>query len=211
MRTLRVSRSAALASSYMDFHARGLDYLCLQRSELMTLKVYFFDRAAPAGQVVAPHDHRYDFQTRVLAGELHNWRYTKCDREDRRAAAIADGAQPFERFLYDTPLNGGDGFSYADQVLLLRHRRETYGVGSAHAHYAHELHTIGVPSDRTVIELVQSADVVPVGLPTQLFKPCGQKEPPSLDGLYNRMTDDRLDQLLGLYQELSGARLEMVD
>lgn len=32
-----------LANSYRDFHAKGLDYICLKRSFKETLKLYFFD------------------------------------------------------------------------------------------------------------------------------------------------------------------------
>ena len=31
------------ANSYRDFHAKGLDYLCIRRDLELTLKVYFFD------------------------------------------------------------------------------------------------------------------------------------------------------------------------
>lgn len=208
MRTMVVSRAAMLANSYMDFHARGLDYLCLQRDELFTRKVYFFDRAEPASEVVAPHDHRYDFQTTVLAGELHNWRFQALDAEDR---ACFEGGDLYEQFSYRTPLNGGDGFAHEGERVLYREDRERYLAGQTHAHRAAELHTIGVPSDRTVIELTQSADVVPVGEPTLLFKPLGQREPPSLAGLYSRMTPERLDALLRTYAALTGTTMEVRD
>lgn len=56
-----------LAHSFTDFHAKGLDYLCLLRSPEITVKAYFFEGdVASAPEVVVPHDHRYCFNTRVL-------------------------------------------------------------------------------------------------------------------------------------------------
>ena len=63
-------------NSFRNFHAKGFDYLCLQRSPGLTLKAYFFDEL-PGGiaEVVCPHDHRYPFTTTVLSGYMRHYRY----------------------------------------------------------------------------------------------------------------------------------------
>jgi hypothetical protein len=66
-------------NSFRNFHAKGLDYLCLHRSEALTIKAYFY--AGEAGsEVVCPHDHRYPFSTHIVAGESGHIRYTEVPR-----------------------------------------------------------------------------------------------------------------------------------
>lgn len=182
-------------NSFRDFHVKGFDYLCLKRSPERTVKVYFMgsvDMAHP--ELVSPHDHRYDFKTTVLAGELVNWRYHPRDPEPlwRRTGKT----QPYEMFDYLTPLNGGGGFEHVGLVNLYRHRPEHYQAGHWHTHRAHELHTIGVKRD-TVLMLEQGPDVVALDKPTRTFFPAGMCQGPSLDGLYRKMDVDHALMLLG--------------
>ena len=59
-----VSMEEVLANSFRDFHAKGLDYVCLKRRPSETVKLYFFDGdVSKLPEVVNPHDHRYDFST----------------------------------------------------------------------------------------------------------------------------------------------------
>jgi hypothetical protein len=63
------------SNSFRNFHAKGLDYLCLHRSPELTIKAYFYSgNIGP--EVVCPHDHRYPFSTHILAGESGHKRYT---------------------------------------------------------------------------------------------------------------------------------------
>lgn len=58
-----------IANSFKDFHSKGLDYICLRRSPVLTTKLYFFDGdVSKLPEVVNPHDHRYDFSTVCLSG-----------------------------------------------------------------------------------------------------------------------------------------------
>lgn len=61
--------STLIQNSYRDFHAKGLDYVCLKRTPDHTVKVYFLDGdVSKVPEVVNPHDHRYAFETTVLSG-----------------------------------------------------------------------------------------------------------------------------------------------
>src|SRR6185312_12218927 len=96
-----------LANSYRNYHAKGLDYLCLRRSAELTLKIYFFDNPAhETSDVVCPHDHRYDSNTAVIRGGAINviWRPANGGAKDMNAA------KRFDAFRWYTPLNGGRGF-----------------------------------------------------------------------------------------------------
>lgn len=173
-----------LENSYRDFHAKGLDYLCLERKPSRTTKVYFFEgdiRDAP--EVVVPHDHRYSFDTDVLCGALANHTWAE-------ATETTPGAEPFERFAYLTPLLGGNGFTWRESTWLTTLGRKLYRAGNGYWSHHAEIHTIQVCDPETIIVLRQYDDQVAVGVPTSAFKPAGQREAPSLDGLYSRMDAD---------------------
>ena len=184
-----------LENSYQNFHVRGFDYLCIKRTEGHTRKVYFFDGdVAHLSEVVSPHDHRYHFKTRVLAGAMSNSLY----EPDSRHGVV------YNEFEWHTPLLGGDGFHWRREIRLFETQRLFYRPGETYDMHASELHTIRMHSDTTVLVLDQFDDVVPVGQPTRTFM--RDRQPPSLDGLYERFAPDGLLCRLGQYQELARRR-----
>lgn len=56
---LEIDLQQALKNSYRNYHAKGVDYLCVGRTPQLTQKIYFIDGFE--GDVVVPHDHRYEF------------------------------------------------------------------------------------------------------------------------------------------------------
>lgn len=195
-----------LAHSYRDFHVRGFDYLCLRRSAAMTEKVYFFDGdVAEAPEVVIPHDHRYGFWTDCLAGEVTNREFIELFGKRYR-----DDGVPYERFDYLTPLNGGAGFTWSREAWLFRSAETRYAPGEGYSMRHDRLHTIAVQPD-TVLRLYQFADILPVGVPTAAYRPCGERQGPSLDGLYRPMDADhalkRIAQYTALLCHASAPRL----
>lgn len=182
-----------VANSYRNFHAKGLDYLCLQRSPQMTVKAYFFsDRKTAVPEVVCPHDHRYPFATTVIAGTTGHKRYV-CQPD------FLNIPPNFQMFTWRTPLIGGTGFQWVREARLDCQFTERYEAGQTYFCRSDEIHTIQVHSDDTILLLTQFADVVPLDEPTFTFVPGDNHQPPSLDGLYDRMTADvalsRLAQL----------------
>lgn len=194
--------------SFRDFHAKGLDYLCLHRSEKLTLKAYFFAEgldSQEASEVVNPHDHRYNFMTQCFSGLIRNkwYRIPPCSLD-----AIYRGdycGKDYEVFEWRTPLLGGDGFTYDGFCPLQEHRHGDYLPGEAYYMLAEELHTIQVMAPETCIVLAQYEDVVPADQPTRTFVLAdeGGPEPPPLDGLYNTFTADQAVKRLGLLRELA--------
>jgi hypothetical protein len=181
------------ANSYRNFHAKGFDYLCVLRTPSLTRKVYFFDGdLAQQPELVMPHDHRYAFSTTVIDGSVVNKTF------ERDASFHCEGAEAYDCFDYSTPLNGGDGFTWREEVLLRpvgprwepRRRHDTWLSASK------DIHTLQVLEEGTIIILDQYADVVPEGQPTSAFRPVGSRTPPSLDGLYDRMDEDHAIALL---------------
>lgn len=173
-------------NSFRDFHAKGLDYLCLKRSPHLTRKVYFFEgNLDKIPEIVMPHNHRYAFETRVLSGRVANRVFCRGGR----------GAQPYERFDYLTPLNGGDGFRWRETDYLNCVMERPYTRGQRYLSTAADIHTLQIQSDQTVIVLDQFEDVVPLDAPTSAWKK-GDKAAPNLSGLYREMTmDDVLSRM----------------
>lgn len=186
-----------LENSFRNFHARGLDYLCLKRTADHTVKVYFFDGDADLSalpEIVMPHDHRYDFTTQVVAGSAANMEQSRC--------ADFAGADAYHAFDWNTPLNGGDGFSYRGVEFLTQPSRVDYLPGQAWGSRAIAIHALRILRAGTILVLHQGPDVVPIGVPTQTFmRRTSDAEPvkPELAGLYDRMTpayaETRLRQL----------------
>lgn len=176
-----------VSNSFKDFHAKGMDYICVKRSPKLTIKYYMFTGfAAEAPEVVAPHNHRYNFYTKVVAGGVANSKY-----QERAHGRV------FNRFQYLTPLNGGDGFTFERETRLLRMSRRVYSRNWTYGMEAHELHTIQITEPETILRLRQYEDVMPLDAPTHTF--VVDAVAPSLSGLYSKFTADevvkRLNQI----------------
>lgn len=187
-----------LATSYQNFHAKGLDYVCMRRSPDLTLKIYFFDvEPVAAGEVVNPHDHRYDFNTAVIRGAVTNTVY--------RETQVLDGT-PYDRLRYYTPLNGGAGFAEGHVLVgLVVDSAIEYGMGQQYRSMHETVHTLNKVVPGTILAIEQYADQVSLAAPTSTYINASQRyigcpvKRPSLDGLYDRFTADamlaRLKQL----------------
>lgn len=190
-----------LENSYKNFHSKGLDYICLKRSETHTQKLYFFDGdVSKLPEVVNPHDHRYDFTTICITGEVENIIYESALHPQLYGERPVD---TYQAFLYRTPLNGGDGFTWWKECQLYERSRKGYGPGDTYFMSSAERHTIRMRKNETVILLNQFEDVVPVGFPTKTYVLGADKEPPSLDGLYDRFTADEVIAKLERLKERS--------
>lgn len=202
------------ANSFRNFHTKGFDYLCISRTPELTRKVYFFDgELAQLPELVIPHDHRYPFVTTVFSGAVRNKRFMRIRPEtasDFAVQAYMAGGQSlpiFDRFEYRTPLNGGDGFTWAGEDYLFEQRGRDHNFGSYtrgqfYRSSETDIHTLDIRCEGTVIMLEQLADVVPLDQPTSAWREVGDRTPPNLSGLYDRMTPDharaRIEQFLDL-------------
>lgn len=168
-----------IANSFKDYHVKGFDYICLRRSPVETVKLYFFDGdVSKLPEVVNPHDHRYDFRTMVVAGSSQNMWFEEHQR-----------GRLYNKFLYKTPLLGGDGFTYDGEISLLEYRRETFGKDDRYFMRHDMIHTIRMLESETVLCLVQYEDKVEDDKPTLTFI---QDKAPSLSSLYNKFTPDQV-------------------
>lgn len=173
-----------LSNSYKDLHVKGLDYICLRRTPSITLKLYFFDECdnADTPEVVCPHDHRYTFQTDVIAGEYTDILYS----EEARGVVM-------HRYDYMTPLNGGEGFRWDERVCVAERSRTKIKTGQRLTRNYNQIHTIRVRRN-TVLCLHQFGDEVPADEPTSLYST--SHKPPRLTDLYARFTPDQINRRL---------------
>lgn len=181
-----------IANSYKNFHTKGLDYLCLKRSDELTVKYYFFDGdVEKLPEVVNPHDHRYNFDTTCLSGAVENFWYEESPFGDT-----------YNTFNYMTPLNNGNGFEFDSEKKLYVNRKSVFTPGENYYMRWHETHTINVRANQTIIRLDQYEDKVPLTTPTKTF--CMFDEPPSLTGLYDQFTEDEVIKKIKILMELNG-------
>lgn len=180
-----------IENSYKDFHAKGLDYICLSRSPEKTRKVYFLNGdVTKVPEVINPHDHRYNFETTVLAGEMSDHVYLPDEH-----------GMPYQVFDYMTPLNGGNGFTYQGEIPLTKDRIERRCVGEFLRRSASTLHTIQMHRDQTVLLLTQYADIIPIDRPTTCFVRKGEPKPDT-SGLYTKFTADEVLQRIDVITRL---------
>ena len=143
---------AAAEHSTLNHHVNGMNYLCLHRSERMTVKIYFIDAVLvsrkPGDYLVTPHTHRYAFESTVLAGEIEHVRLAEntCDEGD-----------PYERFIY---LPENRNRIEAGSLHLVETERETHTAGSTYWNDTRDIHTLAVSSRPTLLGLVQFSDTV---------------------------------------------------
>lgn len=186
-----VSMDDVIATSYRDYHVKGFDYICLKRTPTETVKLYFFDGdVSKMPEVVAPHDHRYDFKTGVVCGSSQNMWF-----EETRGP---NEGSIYERFAYETPLNGGGGFIHVGQTRLLMTACRSYRAGQTYGMKHNEFHTIRIVENETVLFLVQYEDKV-TDRPTLTFMKTDVA--PELDALYRRFTPDQVLDKLGRLRE----------
>lgn len=183
-----------LTHSYKDFHAKGLDYVCLKRTPELTVKAYFFEGLdQKPGEVINPHDHRYPFVTQCYSGTIRNkWYHDAVDKFD-----CTTGYQEWE---WRTPLNGGDGFTWKSVRWLEELRHQDFRVGQGYWMEHDELHTIQVMRPETCIVLFQFGDLIPLEQPT--FTYTQALEAPSLKGLYREFKPDELVKRIELLRAL---------
>lgn len=192
------------ANSFRNFHTKGFDYLCISRTPELTRKVYFFEgELAHLPELVMPHDHRYPFVTTVLAGSVRNKTYLPLPviHPDLR-----DRLPVYDHFEYRTPLNDGDGFSWVGEVFMQEDQGNVYTRGRYYRSSADDVHTLEIRCEGTVIMLEQLADEVPLDAPTNAWRKAGDRTPPDLSGLYDRMTPDHARQRISQFLDLIGNR-----
>lgn len=192
--TSDTTMAEVIENSFFDYHVKGFDYVCLRRSPQETVKLYFFDGdVSKMAEVVNPHDHRYDFDTICIAGEVENRTY---------AEAPGLGETPpgavFQQFAYRTPLNGGNGFEWKRETRLIQTGTIRRAASGAYRMRFDEIHTIQLLQPETVLGLVQYEDRV-TDAPTMTFT--RDREPPSLDGLYRKPSADEVRARLKRLQE----------
>lgn len=178
--------------SIRDMHVVGMDYICLHRSEQLTVKLYFFDDALTDGEgLVMPHDHRYSFATTVLRGRFTDTSFHRC-------GGLAPGAEHYHRCEFRSKMAGylDSGFSVIDEADYLRVSERvtmTPGDGTL-VRDATDIHTISIEEPGTVLCLLQGADTR--DHPTSSWVLSGEKPPVVGADLYRRFSPGRVAERL---------------
>jgi hypothetical protein len=143
--------------SSFNHHVHGMDYLCLHRSDKLTVKLYFIDPArltARAGEaLLVPHTHRYAFESTVLAGSLTHLLFEERLPTDGNVIEC-------ERWTYQPEgrIRTGGMAKHIRQWNIQTHRSHhspSYWVDTE------MIHTLIVPQEPVLLGLVQFADTAP--------------------------------------------------
>ena len=170
----------AALHSYDNFHAGGVTYINLLRTERLTAKLYLFDKAQhnSMGYLVWPHNHGYNFYHRTLVGTVTNYKFKTFEGKD------------WTLYTYSTPLNGGPGLGRVMPTGLRRSEEYPHGPGSSYYLTQDEIHTISV-TERAAAVLIQYHDLQP-GCPTVMFAPSGELVSCGGRNRYEKMNEARV-------------------
>jgi hypothetical protein len=164
--------------SSINHHVNGMSYLCLSRTESLTVKLYLMEepRNDNSGYLVNPHSHRYAFSSIVLFGALAHLRFRPSDHA---------GDRQWDRFEYHAETRERNKVG----ATKLRREVESCTAGACYFVEPHEIHTLHVdPAGPLLLGLVQFADQ---GITSDLYLPAGdngamvlpQTRRPSVDEL----------------------------
>lgn len=171
--------------SYREHVAQGLDYLCLFRSEQLTIKAYFWDDGC-IPKFVVPHNHRYDFDSRLVCGSLREIKYME----------HADFGERINRYKYDCIVDGGRGFFGPVLVNLVELSNRSYGPRDAWSNKAHvDIHTLAAIEPGTILLQTQYADKPPMRTLAWAH------EIPNTDNVYRPMDEERIEMRVSQLQE----------
>ncbi|KWF90374.1 hypothetical protein WL95_27485 [Burkholderia cepacia] len=146
---IELDHTEAAHHSVINHHVDGIDYLCLHRSDKMTVKLYFIDPAnmpqqVPGTYLVTPHTHRYSFESTVLAGDLIHARFRE----------ICGNRYGCFEYAPETRTKTDIG-----SVDLATSALERHSTGSTYWCSTSDIHTLVVPSAPVLLGLVQFGDI----------------------------------------------------
>lgn len=132
--------------SIINHHVNGFDYLCLHRSPKLTAKLYIIDPSRidldPGQYLVAPHTHRYGFETTVLYGSIDHVRFKECSGTQWRKS---------EYFAETRATQDCD-------ICNLNPTVEEFYPGHTYFCSSRDIHTLKVPSSLVLLGLMQYED-----------------------------------------------------
>lgn len=144
---LELEPAQAAENSVLNHHVAGMDYLCLHRSDKLTVKLYFINperiAARPGEFLVTPHTHRYSFESTVLSGKLIHDLFHEYE------------GRTFERFTYEPETRTRIARGCCDFGLR---SAGIYEAGGSYWVSTEDIHTLLVPAAPVLLGLVQFAD-----------------------------------------------------
>lgn len=176
-------------NSYANHHTAGLFYICLKRTDKETIKIYYMPdiRNECSGFLVHPHNHRYEFDSILLQGEIEHLRF----KENKWGTPWHTNSRLFK---YDSE-NKEVKFVGRTNLDLIQHDEvlpgEIYNVKTD------EIHTLKMIKGRVIIGLAQYKDE---DIEQKLFIPTPsdfvKSDPPHMAAtMYVRMVNKVIEEL----------------
>lgn len=187
----RALMTLLINNSSVNHHAPGLDYACLERyaSGDYTLKLYDLRGTAKRTWLVNPHNHRYNFRTHVISGQVSNSMFNEVSSSSSRC---------YRSYLYNPFKDEGERFKKGREINLRRSavRSSTSLPGQSYDMDHKEIHTILDNAADSMIVIQQYEDCIPDDQPTMTYVPILKKEKIDLSGLYGKMSEERYVEIL---------------
>lgn len=173
--------------SIFNHHVNGMHYLCLNRTNDLTLKIYYCsDVGNPnSGYLVHPHNHRYEFDSTVLKGELQHLRF----QESKNHGELVT------KYGYDWQTKQ---LKEINNVCLYTHRDDNCKEGYGYTVLPNEIHTLKLLSPVVIIGLIQYEDKIDNAVVYK--KPTVEFE---ISKAYTPTTQEYLDKLMEIKRHLT--------
>lgn len=206
----------AMKHSFNNYHAKGVKYLNLLRTEQLTVKVYIFPSDVQSENkntktIVNPHTHLYNFHTILLEGSVENVVFDYYPRayQSGEVKVINHNFSTHNRFRYVTPFRAKKknvGFTFEDTGHLIeRNITIVDKYGKSYYMDADTIHSIR-PVGETALLLLQYNDLLFKG-DTDFFTQSNTA--PSMEGLYEKFNESEIINLMNKVDHLCTRKIEV--
>lgn len=131
---LKQTNTESLKLSMKDVHHKGLFSLVIDGTEFGSLtRVFIADENIKPFEVQM-HSHRYPIKLTVINGSVRH--YSAKESKENNCDSVE-----LSKFLYRSPLNGGDGLKYLDEIKV-NIKDYTIPIGASLNMNEEEIHTV---------------------------------------------------------------------
>lgn len=134
-------------NSVFNHHVNGMNYLCIERSPAITYKIYYCNGVGNpnGGYLVHPHNHRYNFHSTVLKGELQHLRFKE---SESHGELVTKNRYNWQTKELDT----------VSKICIYPHRDDNCKANDSYYVEINETHTLKLISPVVIIGLSQYED-----------------------------------------------------
>jgi len=180
----QLSMKSCIQNSFKDYHAKGLWYIDLFRSEKMNMKLFFLIPElieAKGVHLVNPHNHGYNFTTEVLYGSVQHDTFVEGEGYDYR------------KYTYDWYKPRDQRLIFQANLGLDIETSNIYTAGQGYYCDTQTIHSIIASDEPTCLLLYQFSDQELKSKDVYINRFAYRNEPVG----YERFTPEEIKLMLG--------------